>query len=391
MNTSHDYYEVLGVRKDASHDEVKAAYRKLALKYHPDRNPDNKEAEEKFKEATAAYEVLSDAEKRKRYDQLGHAGFSTTSAGSSSHTQDMNMDDLFEQFGEIFGDLGGIFNVNRKQKTRRRSGGPQAQRGHELRQEVQITLKESFLGLKKEIGYYHFSSCQTCDGRGAQPGTAAQACPHCGGTGHVQFKQGFFMYAHPCQACEGSGYIIASPCKECKGTSRVQKFDKFSINIPRGIFDGAELRISDKGDAGAYGGPPGDLFIRIVVLPDQRFSRVGDDLVCTLMLTYPQLVLGCHLDVEGIDGITIAVKVPKGCPSGERIIIAGKGFQCVRGKSFGNLVLITHCHIPRKLSSEAKKLLVDYAEQIGTETTTSATAGSSTGTTSGFFKRFLGA
>jgi len=376
MNTNRDYYEILGVSKKATQEEIKAAYRKLALKYHPDRNPNNKEAEEKFKEAAAAYEVLSDTDKRKRYDQFGHAG---VEGNMGMGKQDMNMEDIFEHFGDIFGDIFGMG----QQQTRRKTG-PTPKRGHDLSQELQITLKEAYTGTKKEVGIYQFVACEVCGGKGMEKGTSAQTCSRCSGTGQIQFKQGFFMYAQPCDVCNGEGFTIPSPCKACKGQSRIQKFDKFTVNIPKGIFDGAELRISGKGDAGVYGGQSGDLFIHVTVLPDKTFSRVDDDLVCTIMLTYPQLVLGSQIDIENIDGTKETIKIPKGCPVGEKIIVAGKGFQRLRSKSYGNLVVITNCHIPKKLSTEAKRLLTDYSEQIGTSTDNHE------GSIRSFFKKFLG-
>lgn len=377
MAKTTDYYEILGVSREASPEEIKAAYRKLALKYHPDRNPNNKEAEEKFKEAAAAYEVLSDPDKRKRYDQFGAAGFE--GAGMGAGPQNMSMDDIFEHFGDIFGDLFGMGGA----RQQRRSTGPIAKRGHDLYQELSITLKDAFTGTKKEIGYNHFVICSTCDGKGMEKGTSAKTCDRCGGTGQIQFRQGFFMYAQPCGTCDGAGYLIPSPCKTCKGQSRIQKFDKFTVNIPKGIFDGAELRIPSKGDSGVYGGPTGDMFIKIEVLPDKKFTRNEDDLECTAMLTYPQLVLGCQIDIESIDGSKESIKIPKGCPVGHKIVVPGKGFQRLRNKTYGNLVVITNCHIPKKLSTEAKKLLTDYSEQIGTDTD------NHDGVITSFFKRFL--
>jgi molecular chaperone DnaJ len=374
MNNHRDYYEILGISKNATPEEVKAAYRKLALKYHPDRNPNNKEAEEKFKEAAAAYEVLSDPDKRARYDQFGSSGFErTTGAG-----HDMNMEDIFEHFGDIFGD---IFGTGRRQTQRKT--GPAPKKGHDLSQELQITLKEAYTGTKKEIGIYQFVACESCGGKGVEPGTSVQTCSRCSGTGQIQFKQGFFMYSQPCDVCRGAGFTIPSPCRTCKGQSRIQKFDKFTVNIPKGIFDGAELRIAGKGDAGVYGGKSGDLFIHVIVPPDDTFSRIDDDLVCTIMLTYPQLVLGSQVDIEIIDGTKETIKIPKGCPVGEKIIVAGKGFQKLRGKGCGNLVVITNCHIPKKLSAAAKNLLVEYSGHIGTST-------DNEGYIRSFFKKFLG-
>jgi len=376
---SKDFYDILGVSKTASADEIKAAYRKHALKHHPDRNPGNKEAEEKFKEAAAAYEVLSDPDKRKRYDQFGAAGLEGGPQGYPG--QGMNMEDIFEHFGDIFGDIFGMG----QQKRGRKKGGPQPKRGHDLDQELTISLKEAYVSTKKEIGYSHFETCQKCQGNGTEAGTSPQVCSTCNGTGQRTFSRGFFMYAEPCPTCHGEGYTIPSPCTVCKGKSRVQKFDKFTVNMPKGIFDGAELRVPGKGDAGIFGGQSGDLFLHIHITPDQKFKRIEDDLVCTVLLTYPQLVLGSQLEIENIDGIKESIKIPKGCPVGEKIIIAGKGFARLRGRGNGNLVIITNCHIPKKLSPEAKEALTNYSELIGTSVDSSREGGITS-----FFKKFLG-
>lgn len=370
-----DYYEILGVSKSASADEIKAAYRKLALKYHPDRNPDNKQAEEQFKEAAEAYEVLSDAQKRQQYDQFGHAGM----GGMGGGPHGMNMDDIFSNFGDIFGD---IFSGGAGRRGRKKSG-PTPRDGHNLYQEISISLKDSYLGTKQQLNYPRYEVCETCEGKGTKKGTSPQQCKTCGGMGQVQFSQGFFVYAQTCSACNGEGFTIPEPCQTCSGKARVQKYDKFSVNIPRGIFDGAELRIGGKGDAGIFGGHTGDLIIKVHVMPDKKFSREGDDLVSTIILTYPQLVLGCHVEIENIDGGKETLKVPKGCPSGERIVIPGKGFPSLRSKVSGNLVIITQCHIPTKLGTDAKNVLIEYSKLIGTGTDTNEGI-------VGFFKKFLG-
>lgn len=377
-----DYYEVLGVSKSANEQEIKAAYRKLALKYHPDRNPDNKAAEEKFKEASEAYEVLSDAEKKQRYDQMGHAAFEGGMGGHGPHGG-MNMDDIFEHFGDIFGDIFGGAGQGQGRR-RKKSTGPEPKRGHDLYKEVVIDLKDAFMGTKEEISYNHFVSCAQCSGKGMQPGTSVKECGTCHGAGQVQFRQGFFMYSQACSTCGGQGYMISNPCTTCKGQSRVQQYEKFSVNIPKGIYDGAELRITGKGDAGVYGGPAGDLFIKVLVQEDKKFQRDGDDLVCTVMLTYPQLVLGSQVEIESIDGSKETIKIPKGCPVGEKITVKEKGFQKLRGNSRGSLVIITQCHIPKSLSADAKQKLMDYSESIGTETSAHDS------TIVGFFKKFLG-
>ncbi len=272
-------------------------------------------------------------------------------------------------------------------QQKRRKKGPIAQQGQDILKELSITLKESFLGLKKEISYYRFFPCTTCNNTGTQKGTSVQPCSACNGTGQMTYRQGFFMYSQTCATCAGHGYTIPSPCPACSGQSRIQQYDKFSINIPSGVYDGAELRITGKGDAGVYGGPAGDLFIKIHVMPDKLFKRSGDDLICSVMLSYPQLVFGSQMEIESIDGSKQTIKI-KGCPVGEKIIVAGKGFAKMRGNSHGNLVVITKCHIPTKLSEEAKKKLHEYATLTQQETTSSDSGND--GSIIGFFKKFLG-
>lgn len=370
-----DYYDILGVPKDASTEQIKAAYRKMALKYHPDRNPDNKESENKFKEAAQAYEVLSDDAKRARYDQHGQAGADSNFTGEG-YNDSHNMDDIFNSFGDMFSSMFGA------QQQKRR--GPVASQGHNLSKEEAISLKEAFLGTKIEVSYYHFVSCDTCSGKGSKPGTGAKACVTCKGAGQINYQRGFFMYAEACGTCHGQGFIIQSPCDICHGQSRIQKYEKFTVNVPQGIFDGAELRVTGKGDAGMYGGMAGDLLLRIKVKQDKQFKRVKDDLECTIMLTYPQLVFGSQIDVTSIDDSVQTIKIPKGCPVGEQIIVPGKGFKKLRGNAFGNLVIITQCYIPKKLDAAAKKALTDYSALVGTQ------ADTKDGYIAGFFKKFLG-
>lgn len=369
-----DYYNVLGVSRTASAEEIKAAYRKLALKYHPDRNPGNKGAEEKFKEAAQAYEILSDTDKRSKYDQFGQAG--VEGAGGSTH--DMNMDDIFEHFGDIFG---AMFGQGESRKRPRRTT-PEPRQGHDLAKEISISLKDSYTGTKAEVSYYRFFACDTCKGKGLTPGTSVDTCKVCKGAGQTNYRNGIFMYSQACSTCGGQGFFIPSPCTACSGQCRIQKFDRFVVTIPAGVTDTAELRIVEKGDAGIFGGPSGNLFIRIHVQPDKKFRRVGNDLECSLMLTYPQLVLGCQLEIELIDGSRETIKIPKGCPVGEHIIIAGRGFENVRGKERGNAVIITNCTIPKKLSLQARDTLIQYADLVDT-----ADDGSGI---KGFFKKFLG-
>lgn len=381
MSNKKDFYNILGVDRSATKADVKSAYRKLALKYHPDRNPDNKAAEDKFKEAAEAYEVLSDDSKRQQYDQYGHAGFQGMGGGGGQHA---NMEDIFEQFGDIFGNMGDMFGGGGGQ--RRRSGvvGPEPKRGHDLSKEISITLKDAYLGKKEEINFYHFANCDVCKSKGMDAGTKVSTCSSCGGAGQTQTRQGFFAFSQPCSPCGGQGFKIPSPCRNCKGQSRIQKYDKFSVNIPAGVYNDAELRISGKGDAGVYGGPSGDLFLKIRIMPEKKFRRVDNDLICSVMVTYPQLVLGSQVEIESIDGTKHTLKIPRGCPIGERVMVAGKGFVNLRNKVRGNLVVITKCHVPKKISPAAKKALGEYFEEIGTDV---ADGGNSI---LGFFKKFLG-
>ncbi len=370
-----DYYEILGVSKTASADEIKKSYRKLALQYHPDRNPDNKEAEEKFKEAAEAYEVLSTPQKRQKYDQFGHAGMQ----GGADFHQYSDIGDIFESFGDVFGDLFGMKTGGRKKRS---TAGPTPQRGHDLSQSIEISFKESFLGCKNEIKIYHYIACTTCSSSGCAADSKPIMCKKCNGSGAQHFQQGFFTYQQTCLACQGQGFTISSPCNECRGQSRIQKHERLSVSIPAGIFDQAELRLSGKGDAGVFGGQPGDLYLAVHVKPDNIFLRRDNDLVTTLTLTYPQLVLGCQIEIELLDSTKQEVKIPKGCPVGKEVIILGKGFKLLRGSGYGNLIIKTQCDIPSKISSDAKELLLKYSSNIEDQQKSSGL--------SGFFKKFLG-
>ena len=375
MAQKRDYYEILGVAKTATQAEIKKSYRKVAMKYHPDRNPDNKEAEEKFKEAAQAYETLSNEQKRAQYDQFGHAGMDGMGGFGGGG---MNMDDIFGQFGDIFGSMFGGGFGGQPRKT-----GPEPRRGHDIIKDVSISLKDAYEGINKEIYYYHLVSCDTCKNKGLQPGTSTQQCATCQGMGQVAYQQGFFAFNRPCSACNGQGFTIPHPCTTCAGQSRTQKYDSIDAKIPKGIFNAAELRLRGYGDAGIFGGPSGDLILRISIAKDKQYKRVGDDLECTITLTYPQLVFGSKVEVTNIDGSKKTIKVPKGCTVGERISVAGKGFLNLRSKVSGNWIIIAKCHIPKKLSKKAEQLLKDYSEEIGTNT-------HSDGSIAGFFKKFLG-
>lgn len=377
-----NYYDILGVAKTASQDEIKSAYRKLAMKYHPDRNPDNKEAEEKFKEISEAYQVLSDDQKRKKYDTFGSTDFSGGFGGGQGG---FNFEDIFGG-GQGFGDINDIFEsmFGTGGRKRRKKDGPQAQRGHDRHLNLKITLKEAFEGAKKEVSYYRLFECETCHGKGMEPGTKTQTCDHCKGMGEVQYRQGFMVYSQPCNVCKGHGFIITNPCKECSGQSRKQRVERLDVKIPQGVFNGADLVIPKKGDAGLYGGPAGDLYVKIEVLEDKKFKRIEDDLQCQVILTYPQLVFGCQIEIESIDGSKHTIKIPKGCKIGEAISIKGKGFINIRTGKTGNLIVVTQCDVPKSLNSKSENILREYSESIGTDIS------GSDGFISGLFKKFLG-
>lgn len=371
-----DYYDVLGVEKGASDAEIKKAYRKLAMKHHPDRNPGDKKAESSFKQATEAYEVLSDKTKRTRYDQYGHAGMNA----GADYQQYGDAHDIFSQFGDIFGNIfggGGGGHQQRRQRT-----GPTPQQGHDLAYEMSISLKEAYTGCKKEIRVYHYVSCETCKASGCKPGTKPKVCGTCNGSGQQTAQQGFFSFSQPCRACNGNGFAIADPCGSCRGQSRAQQYDKLSVSIPSGIYHNADLRVAHKGDAGTFSGPAGHLYVKIAVGTDNSFARRSDDLVGTLHLTYTQLVLGAQLEVESLDGTKHTLKVPKGCAVGHEIVIAGKGFKKLHGYGTGNLVFVTQCVIPKKISATAKEALLAYDKLVDHDKTS--------GGLRGFFKKFLG-
>jgi molecular chaperone DnaJ len=357
MASKRDYYEILGVSKTATIDEIKAAYRKLAMKYHPDRNPNNKEAEEKFKEGAEAYEVLSDDTKRKQYDQFGHDA--PQSGGFGGHDfNNMNMDDIFDMFGDLFG--GGSTSKRRGKKN-----SPTASRGHDLAHEVSITFKESFTGSKKEVTYNHLIMCSTCKGKGAAEGSSFVTCTTCQGTGQLQVRQGFFAFTQTCPTCSGQGFTIPNPCKTCKGQSRVQHYEKATITIPAGVYDGVQLRIADQGDAGLFGGTSGDLFLTVHVMPDKNFKRQEDDLLVNVTITYPQIVLGCQVEIISIDESKQLITIPAGTTIKQILSISGKGFPRIRGRGHGNLLITILVDVPTKLSKKATTLLTEYAQEIG--------------------------
>jgi molecular chaperone DnaJ len=345
--TNRDYYEVLGVTKDASDADIKSAYRKLALKHHPDRNPGDKAAEEKFKEAAEAYAVLADADKRARYDRFGHAGVSGA-AGSGFDPS------VFTGFEDILGGLGDIFGFGDVFGGSRRRGGPQ--RGADLRYDLEITFEQSARGTESTIQIPRHETCGTCSGSGAAPGTSSSPCGQCRGTGQIRFQQGFFTMARTCGTCRGTGRIITTPCKTCRGEGQIEQQRRLTVKIPAGIASGQRLRLHGEGEAGQRGGPPGDLYVVIFVQEDERFTRDGNDLHVTADVWFTTLALGAEIDVPGIDG-THTVKIPEGTATGTVFRLRGKGMPDVSGRGKGDLLVTARGTTPRSLTREQKKLL----------------------------------
>ena len=352
-----DYYKVLGVPKNASAAEIKKAYRKLAQKHHPDANAGNKEAEDRFKEISAAHDVLGDAEKRKQYDRVremaasGFRGFGGPGpAGSRVRVEGFPFDDL--------GDIGGIGDLFSVFTGRGRPGGQrQAEsRGADLETEVRVSFDEAMAGTTVPLRIQGPAPCPTCGGSGAEPGTIPRNCPACRGTGSVAVNEGFFSIARPCPDCGGSGRIIDTPCHECKGSGSVRKTREFSVRIPPGVRDGARIRLTGRGEAGEPGARAGDLFVTVRVEPHRLFGRKDSDLTLELPITYSEAALGTNLRVPTLNG-SVTLKVPPGTPSGKTFRIRGKGAPRPRKGGAGDLMVTVHVDVPRKLSKEEKELL----------------------------------
>jgi molecular chaperone DnaJ len=351
--SKRDYYEVLGVVKTATDQQIKSAYRKVALEVHPDRNPGDHAAEEKFKEAAEAYAVLADKEKRSRYDRFGHAGVS--SQGGAGFDPSIFQDfDFADVLGNMFG-FGDLFGGGR------RRGGPA--RGSDLRYDLEITFEESAAGVETAIDIPRLESCDTCHGTGAAPGSAPSTCPQCKGHGQLRFQQGFFTVARTCGQCRGSGKVISKPCTTCKGEGRTSQQRKLTVKIPAGISSGQQLRIHGEGEGGLAGGPAGDLYVFVVVLDHTFFRRDGNDLVCEIPLNFTTLALGGTIEVPTLDG-TESYKVPEGTQSGTTFRLRGKGMPDVSGRGRGNLYFSVQSVTPKKLTKDQKSLLEQLAKAL---------------------------
>jgi molecular chaperone DnaJ len=344
--SKRDYYEVLGVSRGASDQEIKSAYRKLALKYHPDRNEGDKQAEERFKEAAEAYSVLGDPEKKQRYDAYGHAGLG--GAGGFDPT-------VFSDFGDILGDFFGLGDMF----GRRSRGGPR--RGADLRYNLDLTFEEAVFGTETHIQIPRAETCKTCAGNGSAPGTQPERCSACGGAGQVTFQQGFFSVARTCGKCRGAGRVVSSPCETCRGQGQIAVERKLQIKIPAGVDTGSQLRISGEGEGGLLGGPPGDLYVVVRAQEHPVFKRDGTSLYCEHPVTVAQAALGAHLQVPTPEGETVKVTLPEGTQPGAVLRVRGQGVPHLGGKGRGDLHVLVRVVVPRKLSGEQRRLM----EQLG--------------------------
>lgn len=356
--SKRDYYEVLGVARNATDQEIKSAYRKLALKYHPDRNSGDKQAEEHFKEAAEAYSVLADAQKRAAYDRFGHAGVGAAAgAGGFDPT-------IFADFNDIFGNLGDIFGFGEIFGGGRRRGGPQ--RGSDLRYDLEISFEEAARGSETTIQIPREETCETCKGSGATPGSSPETCPQCKGRGQIRFQQGFLTIARPCHVCHGSGKLITKPCLTCRGIGRTTQERRITVKIPAGIATGQRLRLYGEGEHGGAGGPAGDLYVVVHVQEHPFFHREGDDLYCEVPVNFPTLALGGNLEIPTL-GEPEAVSIPAGTQSGARFKLRGKGMPNVGGRGKGDLYVVVRAAIPKKLTKDQKKLIEQLAMTLEPE------------------------
>jgi molecular chaperone DnaJ len=353
----NDYYQVLGVAKNATEADLKKAYRRLAMKFHPDRNPDDKEAEEKFKEAKEAYEVLTDAQKRAIYDQHGHAGIDAARQGGGGGGQGgFGGAEFGDIFGEVFGDIFG---------GGRRGGGGRSQvfRGADLRYGLELDLHQAVFGHSAEIEIPRLMECETCHGSGAAKGHTPVTCDTCNGSGQVRMSQGFFQLQQACPRCRGSGKIVKNPCDKCLGQGRIRKTKKLAVKIPAGVDNGDRIRLGGEGEAGRNGGPPGDLYVEISVREHAIFERDGEHLSCEVPVSYATAVLGGNVDVPTLDG-EVSLKIPAETQSGRVFRLRDKGVKPVRGGACGDLFCRVVVETPVKLNAEQRELLRKFDESL---------------------------
>jgi len=353
-----DYYEVLGVSRNATEQELKAAFRRLAKECHPDFNPGDKDAERRFKEIAEAYETLRDPQKRAAYDQFGHAAFDGSARGPAGGFGP----DFAASMSDIFDDLFGEFMGGRR---RNRSG---RERGADLRYNLEITLKEAYTGKTAQIRVPSSVSCDKCSGTGAKPGTRPTSCPTCGGYGKVRASQGFFTIERTCPSCHGRGEVIEDPCPNCSGSGRVMRERTLSVNIPAGVEDGTRIRLAREGEAGLRGGPPGDLYIFLSIKPHEFFQRDGADIFCVVPISMVTAALGGQIEVPTVDGSVTRVKIPEGTESGKQFRLKGKGMPVLRSKTYGDMYIQVRVETPKNLTKRQRELLEEFERESHKDT-----------------------
>ena len=353
--TEKDYYQILGVDRNATPEQIKKAYRKLALKYHPDRNPGDKQAEEKFKEAAEAYEALGDPQKRRLYDQYGHAGLRGTDFHSFS-----GFEDIFNSFGDIFGDLFGMGGARRPDAPRR---------GADLRYDLRIDLREAAFGCEKKISFQQAEDCPACHGSGADPKEGFTTCTACGGAGQLTHRQGFFTINTTCSYCRGEGRIIKKSCAECRGLGHLKKKKELAVKIPAGVESGSRLRVAGAGEAGRKGGPPGDLYVFIQVEQDDVFTRQGDDVLCEVSIGMAQATLGTEITIPTLEGEQTTLTIPAGTQSGAVFRRQGAGVPHLRRRGRGDQLIRVQVRIPTRLSARQEELMREFASLAGEKVT----------------------
>ena len=351
-----DYYEVLQVERTANDTELKAAYRKLAMQYHPDRNPNNPDAEEKFKACSEAYQVLSDPDKRAAYDRYGHAGVGAAgAAGNPFAGGPFAQGDLGDIFGDLFGEM---FNMGT-----RAGRASRAARGRDIKFDLRLEFEEAVFGIEREINIRRAEACNDCSGTGSEGGRQPETCQQCGGRGQIRTQQGFFSVARTCPVCSGTGSVVRHPCKTCRGDGRLQREHKILVKVPAGVENETRIRYAGEGDAGKWGGPSGDLYVVLEVRAHKFFERDGDDLHCVMPISFPQAALGTELEIETLHGPE-ALKVPEGTQSGKEFRLRGKGVPHLNAHGRGDLIVEVRVQTPAKLTKQQKELMRQLSESL---------------------------
>ncbi|MEP6924839.1 MAG: molecular chaperone DnaJ [Pyrinomonadaceae bacterium] len=350
-----DYYEILGVQRNASDQEIKSAYRKLAIQHHPDKNPGDSAAEDKFKEAAEAYSILADAQQRASYDRFGHAGVSSSAAGAGAGFGGAGFTNLEDLFSDLFG-FGDVFGGGATRGGARSNGRSAAQRGADLRYDLEITLEEAATGKAEALKIPRLETCEVCTGSGAEPGTSPETCPTCQGSGQVRYQQGFFSVARTCGNCRGRGQVIKTPCKNCRGAGRIEREKQLEIKIPAGVETGSRLRVVGEGEAGVQGGVSGDLYVVINVDEHDHFERQGENLYAGQPISFAQAALGTEISVKTLESEE-QLKIPAGTQTGTIFRVKNQGMPILGGRGKGDLFVAVNVVTPRTLTKEQKKLL----------------------------------